>query len=113
MVTPDRARGKNADPEDDDTTIYTVVSVRYNAFEGCDRITKLILPPTIRQVEDNAFAGCKKINYIVVEAQEPPKMDESAFESVDLDIPLRVPAGTYEKYKEAVGWRMFREIVEY
>lgn len=113
MVTPDRARGKNADPEDDDTTIYTVVSVRYNAFQGCDRITKLILPPTIRQVEDNAFAGCKKINYIVVEAQEPPKMDESAFESVDLDIPLRVPTGTYEKYKEAVGWRMFREIVEY
>lgn len=113
VVTPDRSRAKNADPEDDDTTIYTIVSISYNAFQGCDHITKLVLPNTISKVEENAFAGCKRINYLVVQSTEPPKMDESSFDGVDLEIPLRVPAGSYEKYKEAVGWRMFREIVEY
>jgi hypothetical protein len=38
-VTPDRSRGRHADPEDDDTTIYTVTAIRYFAFAGCDRIT--------------------------------------------------------------------------
>lgn len=113
VVTPDRSKGKNADPEDDDTTIYTVVSIRYNAFQDCDRISKLIIPSTIRRIEENAFAGCKRISYIVVQATEPPRLDESSFEGVDLEIPLRVPAGTYEQYKDAIGWRMFREIVEY
>lgn len=113
VVTPDRSKAKGADPEDDDTTAYTVVSVRYNAFQDCDRITRLVLPPSVKKVEENAFSGCKRINYIVVQAAEPPRMDESAFDGVDLDIPLRVPTGTYELYKEAIGWRLFREILEY
>lgn len=113
MVTPDRSTDKGADPEDDDTTIYTVVSIRYNAFQGCDRITKLVLPPTVRKIEENAFAGCKRIESVVVQSPNPPLLDESAFEGVDLDNPLRVPTNTYELYKDAVGWRMFREIIEY
>ena len=112
-VTPDRAKGRHADPEDDDTTVYTVTSINYCAFSGCDRITRLVIPATVTQVGESAFAGCKRIEYIVVEAPRPPRMDESAFDQVDLDIPLRVPPGTYELYKEAVGWRMFTEILEY
>ena len=112
-VTPDRSRGRHADPEDDDTTVYTVTSINYCAFSGCDRITRLVIPSTVTQVGESAFAGCKRIEYIVVEAPRPPRMDESAFDQVDLDIPLRVPPGTYELYKEAVGWRMFTEILEY
>ena len=112
-VTPDRAKGRHADTEDDDTTVYTVTSINYCAFSGCDRITRLVIPASVKQVGESAFAGCKRIEYIVVEAPQPPRMDESAFDKVNLDIPLRVPPGTYEKYKEAVGWRMFTEILEY
>ncbi len=112
-VTPDRAKGRHADPEDDDTTVYTVTSINYCAFSGCDRITRLVIPATVTQVGESAFAGCKRIEYIVVEAPQPPKMDESAFDKVNLDIPLRVPPSTYELYKDAVGWRMFTEILEY
>lgn len=113
VVTPDRAKERGADPEDDDTTVYTVTSINYFAFMGCDRITRLTIPATVRQVGESAFAGCKRLEYIVVAAPEPPRMDESAFDKVDLEIPLRVPAGTYELYKEAVGWRLFTEILEY
>ena len=112
-VTPDRARGRNADPEDDDTTVYTVTSIRYNAFAGCDRITRLSLPPSIKDIGESAFSGCKRLEYIVVQAPVPPRLDESSFDQVDLDIPVRVPAPTYESYHQAVGWRQFSEITEY
>ena len=112
-VTPDRSRGRNADPEDDDTTIYTVTSIRYNAFAGCDRITRLTLPSTLKEIGEGAFAGCKKIDYIVSQAPNPPKLDESSFDKVNLDIPMRVPTGSYELYHQAVGWRQFSEITEY
>lgn len=112
-VTPDRSHGRDADPEDDDTTIYTVTAVRYFAFQDCDRITRITLPPSIKKIDEGAFAGCRRIAYIVCEAQEVPKLDESAFDKVSLDIPVRVPTGTYEKYHQAIGWRQFTEIIEY
>ena len=112
-VTPDRTTKKGADPEDDDTTIYTVTTLNYYAFKDCSRLTRLTLPPTVKSLGEGAFAGCKRLEYIVVEAPLPPKMDDSAFDGVDLDIPLRVPTGSYERYKDAVGWRLFTEILEY
>ena len=112
-VTPDRSRGRNANPDDDDTTIYTVTAIRYFAFAGCDRITRLTLPATIKEIGEGAFAGCKRIEYIVSQNPEPPKLDESSFDQVDLDIPVRVPMATYESYHQAVGWRQFTEITEY
>ena len=36
-----------------------------------------------------------------------------AVDKVNLDIPMRVPAGSYELYHQAVGWRQFSEITEY
>lgn len=113
VVTPDRSRGRHANPEDDDTTVYTVTSIRYFAFAGCDRIIRLSLPATIKEIGEGAFAGCKRIEYIVSQATEPPRLDESSFDKVDLDIPVRVPAATYESYHQAVGWRQFTEITEY
>ena len=52
-VTPDRAKGRNADPEDDDTTIYTVTSINYFAFSGCDRVTPPLKPPLPTTVPRN------------------------------------------------------------
>ena len=113
VVTPDRSRGRHADPEDDYTTVYTVTAIRYFAFAGCDRITRLTLPSTIKDIGEGAFAGCKRIEYIVSQNPEPPKLDESSFDQVDLDIPVRVPTATYASYHQAVGWRQFSEITEY
>lgn len=112
-VTPDRSRAKDADPDDDDTTIYRVVSIRYNAFQGCDKITRLVLPPSIIRIEENAFAGCRKIANLVSQAPEPPRLDESSFLDVDINIPVRIPSGSFERYNQSLGWRIFTEMVEY
>ncbi len=109
FVTPPRSEN----PEDDDTTIYTVTSIRYFAFKGCNRIKKLVLPRSIKDMGEGAFEGCNKIAEIVTSADNPPLLNESSFDGVDLDIPVRIPEGSYETYKQAVGWRMFTQLTEY
>ena len=96
-----------------DSVLYKVTAIRYFAFAGCDRITLLVIPSGIQEIGEGAFAGCKRIANIVSAAVTPPHLDESSFDGVDLDIPVRVPAGTYPNYQQAVGWRLFSEITEF
>jgi len=96
-----------------DSVLYKVTAIRYNAFQGCDRITLLVLPSGISEIGEEAFAGCKHIGKIVCTAIQPPRLDESSFDGVSLDIPVRVPSGTYANYQQAVGWRLFTDITEF
>lgn len=108
-VTPDRSKN----PDDDDTTIYRVTAIRYFAFKDCNRIKKLVLPPSLLSVGESAFSGCTRIAEIVTQSAVPPKLDESSFNGVDLDIPVRLLAGTLPNYQQSVGWRQFTMLTEY
>ena len=96
-----------------DSVLYKVTAIRYFAFAGCDKITLLVIPSGIQEIGEGAFAGCKNIKNIVSTAIVPPRLDESTFDGVPLDIPVKVPAGTYRNYQQAEGWRMFTEIIEF
>ena len=96
-----------------DSVIYKVTAIRYSAFKDCDRITLLVIPSGVKEIGEEAFSGCKGIKNIVSTAIVPPRLDESSFNGVSLDIPVRVPAGTYTNYENAVGWRQFTEIIEF
>lgn len=96
-----------------DSVVYKVTAIRYFAFKGCDRITLLVIPSGLKEIGEGAFDGCKGIRNIVSSALVPPQLDESSFNGIALDIPVRVPTGTYTNYQNAVGWRQFTEIVEF
>lgn len=96
-----------------DSVTYNVVSIGYSAFAGCDRITKLVLPPTLKEIGESAFAGCTRIGDIVTQSSEAPRLDESSFDGVDVDAPVRVITGALSKFEQAVGWRQFTQIIEY
>ena len=102
----ERIRGSVSLPD----TIETIGS---HAFYNNYSLTQINLCDRLTEIGESAFAGCKRIEYIVSQAPEPPKLDESSFDQVDLDIPVRVPMATYEAYHQAVGWRQFSEITEY
>lgn len=43
---------------------YTVIMIGYAAFYGCDKMTSISLPSTIRFVDSDAFIGCSSLNEI-------------------------------------------------
>ena len=43
---------------------YEVMSVGPNAFAGCDELTSVQLPPTVRAVSDCAFLGCTALRQV-------------------------------------------------
>ena len=96
-----------------DSVLYKVTAIRYFAFAGCDKITLLVIPSGIQEIGEGAFSGCKNIKNIVSTAIVPPRLDESSFDGVSVDIPVKVPTGTYQNYQQAEGWRVFTEIVEF
>ena len=108
-VTPDRSKN----PDDDDTTVYRVTAIHYYAFKDCSRIKKLVLPPSLLTIGEGAFSGCTHISEIVSQTAVPPKLDESSFNGVSLDIPVHVLAGTLPNYRKSIGWRQFYHFMEY
>ena len=45
---------------------YTVTAIAANAFNGCDRITKVIVPNSIKTIGGKAFNGCKSLSAITI-----------------------------------------------
>ena len=45
---------------------YRVVSIGYSAFAFCRRLTSVVLPKTLRKIEESAFWGCSSLTSIVV-----------------------------------------------
>lgn len=41
-----------------------VTTIAENAFEGCENLHTIILPPTIEKIEACAFSGCKSLKWI-------------------------------------------------
>ena len=89
---------------------YKVTSVGVNAFNNSSYLTSIVMPGSIAEIEENAFANCSGLAQIECLATVPPTIYEHTFENVDKSIPVKVPAGCVEAYKNAPYWSEFTNI---
>lgn len=89
----------------------SVTTIEAGAFYECDGLTKLTLPDKVRTIGENAFSFCNILTSITIFNPTPPNVSGSAFKGVNKIIPLYVPAESVEKYRNAEGWRKFRNIM--
>ena len=77
-------------------------------------LKRVRIPASVEKIGRSAFSYCLGLEEIRVEAVEPPLLEDTydVFYEVDKSIPLIVPEGTVEKYREAEGWREFLNYVE-
>lgn len=77
-------------------------------------LKRIRIPASVESIGESAFSYCLGLEEIRVEAVEPPLLEDTydVFYEVDKSIPLIVPEGTVEKYREAEGWREFLNYIE-
>ena len=87
-----------------------IKKIRREAFSNCTKLTELTLPASLETIEEGAFNFCTSLNTIHCQATEPPLCSGAL--GIEEHATLYVPKGTLAKYKDAAGWKNFKEIVE-
>ena len=98
----------------------SVTVIEDDAFSTCS-LDSIVFPATIEYIGKGAFKDLKKLKKIYSMSPIPPvcyyntmvNFGDGPFDgSTPSDIPVYVPIGSGEKYREAFGWNYFTNIIE-
>lgn len=82
--------------------------LRQDSFNMCN-LTEIVLPSTLEKIDGQCFAGNTLVIEIRSKAIVPPVCDSSAFPNKQ--VPLYVPKGSEDAYRNAPGWNFFTTII--
>ena len=92
-----------------------------NAFRKQSLLRFAILPTTIEEIGDGAFSDCKNLRQVNCHATVPPVLGKDAFKLNAINgkeftplqetLILLVPETSVEAYKNAPGWKEFKNII--
>ena len=93
-----------------------------NAFRKHSLLRYVILPATIEEIGDGAFSGCKSLRQLNCHAVVPPVLGKDVFKLDEVNgivltplqeqLNLLVPEASVEAYKNALGWKDFKAIID-
>ena len=88
------------------------------SFYNCEELTSITIPKTVRSIGESAFMYCDEVETLVCLVKNPfpikGKGEEGAVFSNYFfnNVPLYVPKGTADTYRETEGWKDFANIVD-
>ena len=84
-----------------------------HAFAGRFLYERLDIPASIDTIGPGAFNRCFDLFHTFVHAQEPPAINETAIDMLDISLrTLHVPTGCGDAYASAKGWEKYRRYIE-
>ena len=87
-------------------------SIGDSAFKGCTGLTILTIPATVNEIKQNAFKDCKGMTDVYCYSEDVPMTDENVFDGSPIEMStLHVSASVVDKYRLALPWSNFKEIV--
>ena len=92
----------------------TVIQIRERAFSSCEKLTAVILPEKLEEIQSFAFRDCYSLNYVRCLSKTPPLLAANAFDGVEKNnFTVVVPEGCVDAYRNADGWKEFKRISTY
>ncbi|WP_262503176.1 leucine-rich repeat protein [Xylanibacter ruminicola] len=96
-------------------TAYQVRTICQNAFRNSKKLEKIILPETLRTIEDNAFDQCSKLAVITSKVEKENLFafnknvfPDAIYNTAAVYVPNDEDGSTEAKYKETDGWKEFK-----
>lgn len=71
-------------------------------------LREITIPASVISIGEESFKWCNNLQKMTVYAQIPPMLGANVFEEVNRNIPLYVPAGSLESYRNAAVWNEFQ-----
>ena len=90
----------------------SVTEIKGHSFYNCSGLTSVTIPNSVSKIGDYAFNGDTGLESITCEATTPPACGDNCFYDVDKTIPLYVPKGKVQAYKDANGWKDFGDNIK-
>lgn len=91
----------------------TTKTIGKASFLNCTSLDSLIFMGNgIESIGDSAFCNCSQLAKISLQDTLPPIIEAHTFEEVDRSIPIYVPLGSSQRYKEAPYWCEFHNFIE-
>ena len=92
----------------------SVTFIGGSAFSGCKGLTSVIIPSGVTRIDYQAFQS-SGLTEVVSFIKKPFGLKDSqfSFEQVNNNTTLYVPKGSKPLYENALGWKDFKEIVEF
>ena len=94
------------------TNCETMGNASQNVFAECFSLTHLHIGENVESIPNYAFKPCFLLQDMNVGAVVPPVIQVSTFGSVPRVIPVHVPYGSGEAYRNAPYWEEFFNITE-
>ena len=83
------------------------------SFLNCTSLDSLVfMGDGIERIGDSVFCNCTQLAKISLQDTLPPIIEAHTFEGVDRSIPIYVPLGSSQRYKEAPYWSEFYNFIE-
>lgn len=89
-----------------------ITGIGGDAFDFLSFPTELTLPSTLQDIEDYAFCHMIHLEQMTIKSYNPPYMDENTFMQTNRDIPIYIPLGTIDDYRNAEYWSEFTNFIE-
>jgi len=96
------------------TSIFIPNSVKSfggSVFNGCTSLTSIEIPNSITSIGGKSFYSCTGLTSITCHPILPPTLESYVFTDVPKTIPLYVPGGSIDAYKNADQWKDFLTIL--
>ena len=91
----------------------SVITIGHGTFYSCRNLTSVTLGALVANIEYNAFLYCDALTSLTSLASVPPTLDNGVnlfYEGIDPAIPVYVPCGSEEAYRNASGWSYLTNI---
>ena len=94
----------------------SITVIPEGCFSLCQFLRNVVIPESVQTIERYAFERCSSLSSIYCYAQQPPTVlgtnITSPFYGVSKSIPVYVPAGSAEVYRNAPVWEEFTNFIE-
>ena len=85
----------------------SVETIGKYAFAECSYLKTITLGAKLEDIDEYAFLNDERLYFVNCYAEEPPILQENAFDNYD--IYLQVPCDVLNEYKVAKGWKLFNK----